>query len=223
MSLGMYDPDRRYRRRSAERRRRAFQVLLLIAVVGGLGYWMGKISVRSDAEAARIIARKAEEERDTLLAEVTALRARVQETQMISTHLEARMAGQGTTAEASRPAQDCLPKETRQLLVGTGEHVSTANSITFADGLITVGGSGTPVTNANGKTEAWFDAGKEVRLQFSIKDGETAEKSALLPFEHSITAGGRAYRFSIAAGPQSFVEIVAESCVQSQPQSQPQP
>lgn len=217
MSLGVYDPERRYRRRSAERRKRTFQILLLIVLVGGFGYWMGKVSVRSDAAAARLIAQQAEKERDELLAEVTALRARVTETQIISTHLDTRIANQNPAPEALRAPRECQPKETRQLLVGTGEHVSTANNVSFADGLLTVGGSGQPAVDMQGKTQAWFDPGKPVSLQFSIREGETGEKKALLPFEHVVVADGKEHRFSIAAGPQSFVEIVLESCSLKQP------
>lgn len=215
MSLGTYDPERRYRRRSAERRRNIFMLLFLFILISGLSYWAGKISIRSAAEAARNLAQSAGEERDSLLSEVTTLRARMRECDAVSTqnHLDAIPAGQLQAIGATqKSARECLPKETAQLLLGTSGHAGQANTISFSGGLLSVGGSGEAAVDENGKVLSWFDPRKPVKMRFSVQDSDSVEKSALLPFTQSIISDGREYTLSVAVAAQSFVEVSVESC-----------
>ncbi len=85
-------------------------------------------------------------------------------------------------------------------------------SVSFADGTITVTGSGTAARNANNQPEAWFDPAAPVSLNFAHPGGETSQAEGVLPVHHSVAVGNIEYRFSVVAGPRAFVLVSGEKC-----------
>lgn len=115
--------------------------------------------------------------------------------------------------EAARNERDCdaVPVEKR-FLVATPLSSGGNDSVSFAEGLITVTASGASALNASGKPEAWFDPARDVTLRLTALGGGVEETSGVLPLSVTMVAGDREYRFGASAGPQGFVRIVADSC-----------
>jgi hypothetical protein len=80
------------------------------------------------------------------------------------------------------------------------------------DDRITVTGTGRPVRNPDGLTEAWYDPAEPVVLTFQILDGALHRAEGVVPFNHAMMVDGREYRFGIVAGEQRFVEVTAQAC-----------
>jgi hypothetical protein len=116
-----------------------------------------------------------------------------------------------TTAAKER---DCDAEGvTKRFLPRTAISVGASDAVTFAEGAIVVTGEGEPASNAEGKPEAWFDAGKPVTLRFIQAGGEASEAAGLLPLHHSVVRGNSEYQFNIVAGErQGFVTVTAIRC-----------
>jgi hypothetical protein len=86
------------------------------------------------------------------------------------------------------------------------------DSVSFANGAITVTGTGTAARNAKNQPEAWFDAAVPVTLDFAHQGGETSQTTGILPLHHSVAVGDVEFRFSTVAGARSFVEVSGQRC-----------
>ena len=84
--------------------------------------------------------------------------------------------------------------------------------VSFADGAVTVTGTGTAARNEANQPVAWFDPGQPVTVNFTHRGGEVSQVTGLLPVHHAVAVGKNEYRFSIVAGPRAFVLISGESC-----------
>jgi hypothetical protein len=101
---------------------------------------------------------------------------------------------------------------TKRFVLNTPQFTTAADTITFADGAITVTGAGASSRNADGHVQAWFDAAQPVTLRFASLGGDNTEVRGTLPLHHSLVQGDAEYRFSAVAGERSFVEITADRC-----------
>lgn len=109
--------------------------------------------------------------------------------------------------------QNCDPSpETKRFIVNTPLFNQVGNSISLAEGSITVTGLGESALNAEGKPEAWYDPAKPVSIQFTRLGGKSEKVEGLLPIHKSVVFGGNEYRFSILSGKQSFATISATRC-----------
>lgn len=109
--------------------------------------------------------------------------------------------------------QNCDPQpETKRFIVNTPLFNQVGNSISLAEGSITVTGLGESSLNAEGKPEAWYDPAKPVSIQFTKLGGKSEKVEGLLPIHKSVVFGGNEYRFSILSGKQSFATISATRC-----------
>ncbi|MCG8492884.1 MAG: hypothetical protein MI743_14790 [Sneathiellales bacterium] len=109
--------------------------------------------------------------------------------------------------------QNCDPRpETKRFIVNTPLFNQVGNSISLAEGSITVTGLGESALNAEGKPEAWYDPAKPVSIQFTRLGGKSEKVEGLLPIHKSVVFGGNEYRFSILSGKQSFATISATRC-----------
>lgn len=86
------------------------------------------------------------------------------------------------------------------------------DSVTFANGMITITGDGTAARNANGRPEAWFDADAPVTVNFAHLGGEVSQVTGLLPLHNSMAIGDVEYRFTAVAGGRSFVRVTGQKC-----------
>lgn len=114
--------------------------------------------------------------------------------------------------EAAGEVVDCAEEPfTKRFAPQTPISGGAISSVRF-DGRVTVTGHGEAARNAEGLVEAWYDPALPVRLQFERNDGEVTEVAGVLPMTHRMAIDGQEYRFILAAGETSFVEVSAQRC-----------
>lgn len=113
---------------------------------------------------------------------------------------------------AAQPPRNCTQPQNKRFILSTPAYKGPKSAITFADGAITVTGSGEPSINTSQEKEAWFDPGKPVNITFNVIGGKKETKTGLLPMHHTIITRGKEYRFTISEGPRSFITISGDSC-----------
>lgn len=238
MSLGFRD-----QRQAKRRRWRVIRFLITAAVLIGLGIFAYRTGTflaqretvrlqadlaRLDAEVTRLSGEKAKAEEDMATARQAEAEWRQRYETEVPTGKErelldsireqtaagadpARIAFLITTASKER---DCDAEGvTKRFLPRTAISVGASDAVTFAEGAIVVTGEGEPASDAEGKPEAWFDAGKPVTLRFIQAGGAASEATGMLPLHHSVVRGDSEYQFNIVAGErQGFVTVTAVRC-----------
>lgn len=86
------------------------------------------------------------------------------------------------------------------------------DSVSFANGKITITGDGVAARNASNQPEAWFDHKSPVTLTISHLGGENSKISGQLPLHQSVAIGDVEYRFTAVVGARSFVNVTGERC-----------
>ncbi len=103
--------------------------------------------------------------------------------------------------------------ETKRFVIQTPVNDGANDQVVFANGTVTVTGTGVSVRNPAGLPEAWFDAGQPVTLTFTRIGGEFTDVTGVLPLHHSLVFGTEIYRFSIVeAETLSFVSVTVQIC-----------
>jgi hypothetical protein len=77
---------------------------------------------------------------------------------------------------------------------------------------VTITGRGESARTEDGLTEAWFDPGRPIRLDFQTLDGAVTTIEGIVPIQHRMIVDGAEYRFSVVNGERSFVEVTAQIC-----------
>lgn len=113
---------------------------------------------------------------------------------------------------AAQPPRNCSQAVNKRFILSTPEYKGPESAITFADGTVTVTGSGESSINSKQEKEAWFDPGKPVKINFTIIGGKKETKTGLLPMHHTLIVRNKEYRFTIAEGPRSFIVISSDNC-----------
>lgn len=233
-----YNPNDRYRRRSALRAVRFFTSAFLIAVIGGGGFWIGRLQAEQRIHVLEAEKAALQQKDVAVQEEMTALRA---EAQTANIRLEQLKAGyeevlpegpmqdltvllkkqldEGIDAKrlehvirSARPPKNCSEPESRRFVVLTPAYQGPESKLAIASGIVEISGNGESARSDKGKSEAWFDPAKPVALRFVAKDGTVEKKEGVLPLYHSIVLEGREYRFTIAQGAQSFAKVTYDSC-----------
>jgi cell division protein FtsB len=238
MSFMFQDSGGRYRRRTAEARRRFIMLLLITGIISGVSYWWGAENVRSSEAAYKQQAMKLQREREGLEQTITALRSEVQSSQIRFQQMEARYAEDvpsgelaqltdllrkqlkagikpqrlAFVVESARPPKNCSEPVTKRFVMQTPVYSGPHGSVSFGNGVVTVTGQGEPAVSAAGSAEAWYDPGKPVTIKFTQIGGKETVKTGLLPLQHSMAVGNKEYRFTIAAGERSFIKVTSDSC-----------
>lgn len=113
---------------------------------------------------------------------------------------------------AAQPPRNCSQAQNKRFILSTPAYTGPESGVTFADGAITISGTGEPSINNKREKEAWFDPGKPVNIAFTIIGGKKEVKTGLLPLHHTIILRDKEYRFTISEGPRSFVVISGDHC-----------
>lgn len=100
----------------------------------------------------------------------------------------------------------------KRIVVKTEFHDDTVSAASFADGRISVTGTGATATDENGYPAAWFDPAKPVSLVFSTIGGGTETIEGALPVYHNVLIGSDQYRFAVSEGPPDFAIVTVERC-----------
>ncbi|HEY1095801.1 MAG TPA: hypothetical protein VGF14_01015 [Alphaproteobacteria bacterium] len=114
--------------------------------------------------------------------------------------------------KAARPPQNCSTPQSKRFILSTPAYEGPESKITFAEGAVAVSGNGEASINSKGSKEAWFDAGKKVKITFTQPGGIQEIKEGILPLHHTIIRNDKEYRFSISEGPRSFVVVTSDNC-----------
>lgn len=115
-------------------------------------------------------------------------------------------------ASADNPRECEAEPATKRFLVQTPLYSGANDSVSFANGTITVTAQGESA-ESDGKVEAWFDPAKPVSVRFTAVGGKVEEASGILPVHTAIVHGGHEYRFTaVAAGTRGFVQVTGDRC-----------
>lgn len=238
MSYGLYDTERRYRKRLIGRVLRLILFVALLAGVGLFAYQLGIEDRRTQLDRQRDDLATARAEIETLnqQAQTALLRSREAAQQLAS--LQQRYEQDVPTPEmqqmlalvrerlsAGVPAErlafvireasagrDCEPAETKRFLVRTPLTDGAASVVGFVNNTVTLTGQGESALNAEGRPEAWFDPARPMTLTITRIDGRTEQKTGVLPLTQSVVIGAVEHRFVVTAGSRGFVQVTAERC-----------
>jgi len=230
------------KKRARERRNKFLKTVLylgLLSAAGAYGYFEGQSEAERQVALVkeqvddltkqnaqlRDQARDASDKQSQARAEVASLTQRLEseiptgKTLEILNLIRGRMEGGLepdriiTLINLAQNSQNCDPRpETKRFIVNTPLFNQIGNSISLAEGTITVTGNGESALNADGKPEAWYDPAKPVTIQFTQLGGKSEKVEGLLPIHKSVVFGGNEYRFSILNSRQSFATISATRC-----------
>ena len=239
MSLSLHESRRRSRR---QRRARVTKWLVIVAMLGGLGYGayasgtaLAEHEVqrlqKDKEELARRIA-TLEEENDRRQAAAAGASLREQQWRQRYEHDVPAGPSKGLLGllnerlnDGVRPERlalaigaavnkpDCENKPvTKRFIVRTPLHPGGNDTVSFADNAITVTAEGRSSVE-NGNPRSVFDPAQPVTAAFTLLGGKKSEASGVLPLHHSVVAGGSEYRFSVvAAEARGLVHVTADRC-----------
>lgn len=238
MSLGLYESERRHRRRMMASVFRFGLVILALVVTSAISYRYGIRQVESQetrllAEVDTLRSAKASLERDALRhqAEVRTVEIRYEELQrrfeqemptgplLELTQLAAARLSEGLDPErlafyireAGEP-RDCTRMDSKRFVMPTPAYQGDQGVVSFDNGRISVTGLGPNAIAANGGIQGWFDPTREVAITLTVIDGETATVSGVLPLYRSVVLDDREFRFAFQKGARSFVQVTADRC-----------
>ena len=236
MSIGSYDPHRRYQERAAQRLAGLLKVFAFIVVSLVFGFWLGKQYAAEQLIISQDAVEMLQIERDDLQSQITEITASAQTANKRFEQLKEEVASvlpegpmqdlvtllreqlsKGTDPErlsfvirSARPPTGCADPNSKRFVVATPANTGPKSVVQIAD-VITITGEGVSAQNKDGKPEAWYDQAKRVSLTFNY-DGKTEVKKGVLPIRHSMVVGDREYRFSIETGARSFAKVIFDSC-----------
>lgn len=101
---------------------------------------------------------------------------------------------------------------TRRFILQTPTTSGANDSVGFAEGFLTVTGTGMSKLTADGNPEAWFDPAQPVTIFFTHLGGEWTDVTGILPLHHSVVVNQTIQRFTIIASERSFVNVTALVC-----------
>ncbi|MGH1455471.1 MAG: hypothetical protein ACRBDI_01710 [Alphaproteobacteria bacterium] len=234
-----YDPNDRYRRRSAKRITNIVVVFSLFATAFGFGFFAGGIRSQQNLYILQEEKRILNVERNNIQEEMTALRANAQTAdvrlEQLKASYEAIVSDDGplknlvmilkkqidegidpkrmeTILLSSRPPQNCSDAESKRFVVITPVYSGPGSSVSVGNGAVVVSAKGESAQSQNGEKEAWFDQGQAVEVVFNVKGNDPVTKTGVLPLYHSVIAGGKEYRFTISSGAKSFAKVTYDFC-----------
>lgn len=240
MSLGLHETRSRRKRRVRWAVAKWVLALALIVAAGVFAYQTGtglaEREVRSLSREIAALTARAEElqaQNTDLQANVILVDRRLEEAQArykkdvptgrmaeLLDRLEAKLkAGvsldrlQFLIDSADNPRDCAAEPATKRFLVQTPLYSGANDSVTFANGTLTVTAQGESAVNEAGQVEAWFDPAKPVAVRFTQIGGKVTEAAGKLPVHASVVFGGNEYRFTVvAAGTRGFVQASGDRC-----------
>jgi len=238
MSLGLYDYDRRYRRRFWAGFIKFVLVVVLLVGAGLFTYQIGVEQFKERDASLRQEVTALEAERDRLRALATQLRQAQVNAEARVTELETRLSrelpqgpladlvklvaqrmAEGVSAERltfviaqAQERRNCSPPEVKRFVVATPISRNTANSVSFGNGAVSVAGAGKSATNASGAPEAWYDAGQPLEVTITTHGGKQTVTEGVLPIQRSVVIEDTEYRITIVAGSRAFAEVTFDRC-----------
>jgi len=238
MSFSYYNPNDRYRQRAARRMTFFLGSGFFFALIFGFGFWLGGIRAQQNMYILQEDKRITSEERDSVQAEMTKMRAESQTAKVRLEQLRAnyeeligggeikdlvslmrQQIDQGVDVKrlqsvilSARPPQNCSAPKTRRFVVDTPVYNGPGSRVVLPGGVVVVTANGSSAQNAQGRKEAWFDPSQPVEISFKVKDGKAETKKGILPLYYTVVYGDKEYRFTATAGDKSFVRLTHDHC-----------
>ncbi len=237
MSFSSYNPNDRYRQRSARRTSSILTFMFVFFAILGTGYWVG--GVRSQQriyilqEEKRILGEESADGQNVMIelraeaqtASVRLEQLRASYDELLSdgpmrdlVTLVRKQIDQGVDADrlesvilSARPPQNCSDPENKRFVVTTPVYNGPSSKASIRGGIY-VFGKGVSSKNSKGKREAWFDPSQPVEVTFKAKGQTSTTKKGILPIHNSMVVGNKEYRFTITAGARSFVKVTFDHC-----------
>ncbi|MSP88945.1 MAG: hypothetical protein EXQ92_09075 [Alphaproteobacteria bacterium] len=238
MTYGLYDSERRHRRRIVWR---ILKLVLAAIVFGGGGLFAYQLGVEHARTAETRLDRRVGELSDSevkLRETITVLEGELQQERGKARGLEEKLTREIPSGDAKalieqlaerikagiepkRLAQviaatqnqrNCQEPQSKRFIVQTPIRRGDASAVTFANDTITISAIGAPAKGATGP-EAWFDPGQPIVIRISGLGAQPADLTGVLPISHTQVIKDAEYRFVFAlAQTRGFVQIAAERC-----------
>ncbi len=239
MSLSSYNPRDRYRDRAVRRINKALLFLILVGGSTTLGFMAGRQHATVQIGSLKKEVETRDEQMKTVQEELVAARADAQTAnsrfELLRVQYEKDLPQGGPTREifemvrkqiddgmaperlafvirSARPPRNCSDPTSKRFVVRTPAYKGPSSTVSVGEGAVIVSGFGESTRGRDGQTEAWYDPTQQVTVTFKSADGGTEQKSGTLPFQHSVIASGREYRFTMTEGEKSFVKVTFDSC-----------
>ncbi len=239
MSLSSYNPRDRYRERSVKRFNRAILLLILLGGCVATGFVVGRQNATVQLATLKQDMIQRDKQLKDLQTELTTVRADAQTAasrlELLRAQYEKDLPQGGPTREifemvrkqiddgmaperlafvirSARPPRNCSDPSSKRFVARTPAYKGPSSVVTVGEGAVTIEGTGVSARGRAGQVEAWFDPNQKVSVIFKTADGEEEKKEGVLPFQHSIIASGREYRFTLSEGEKSFVKVTFDSC-----------
>jgi len=238
MGLGLYDPERRYRRRVWGTIIRVFFSITVLLVAAGFAYQIGVERTKGQITTLQGQVTSLTQAKGGLEQERIQLQAAAQTAQIQYRELTARFEREVPTGtyreladkvaqrlhdgldpqrlafyiDQASVARDCKPGESKRFILPTQNAVGTNSSVAFANNTIAVTGRGEGTVDDSGKAQAWYDPAKSVTVNFRGIDGKQATATGILPLFQTMVLGEKEYRFSLVEAERSFVRVTSEVC-----------
>ncbi len=238
MSIGLYDYDRRYRRRFWIGFIKFILFIALLLAVGLFAYQLGVERFKRRDASLRQEVDQLTEQKDELELLASRLKRAALNAEARSTALEARLAREiprgdqarllqlvaerlesGVSAERlafvisqAEERSECSRSETKRFMLSTPIFRSPAGAVGFGNGQVSVTGNGKSAVDSSGNPEAWFDPAEPVRIRFAAHGGKETQVEDILPIHHAMVVDDTEYRFTLLAGKRSFIEVTADRC-----------
>ncbi|MDD3020387.1 MAG: hypothetical protein PHX61_05320 [Alphaproteobacteria bacterium] len=239
MSFSSYNPRNRYRERSVRRFNRIVLAILLIGGCIAIGFMFGRQNAAAQLSTLKQDMIQRDKQLKDLQTELTTVRADAQTAtsrlELLRTQYEKDLPQGGPTREifemvrkqiedgmaperlafvirSARPPRNCSDPSSKRFVARTPAYNGPSSVVAVGEGAVTVAGSGVSARGRSGQLEAWYDPNQKVSVTFKTADGEEDVREGILPFQHSMIASGREYRFTLSEGEKSFVKVTFDSC-----------
>ncbi len=238
MTLGLYDYDRRYRRRFWIGFVKIIVYIVVLLAVGLFAYELGVEQFKQRDAALREEVRELSQQKSELELLASQRRQGQLNAEQRVAELETRLEREIPRGELARlmtlvaeriasgvsPARlafvisqaqeqrDCSAPETKRFMLSTPIFRSPAGAVGFGNGTITVTGVGRSAVDENGNPEAWYDPAEPVNLRITTQNGDETVVEDVLPIHKSVVFDESEYRLNIMSGARSFVEVTADRC-----------
>ncbi len=238
MTLGLYDSERRYRRRVWTGFIKFILFILFVLGIGLFAYQMGIEQLKGRDAGLRDEVTQLARQKGELDLFVSQLREAARTAEAHANDLEQQLQREvprgdlaqlmqtlkerldaGVTPErlafvisSAQNKRNCQQPETKRLQPSTQIYKSPNRSASFAGGTITVIGEGQSARDGAGDSEGWFDPTAPMTLRLTLQDGKETVITGVLPLHQSVVVDNTEYRFTAAAGARTFIEVTADRC-----------
>ncbi len=238
MTLGLYDSERRYRRRVWTGFVKFVLFILFVLGVGLFAYQMGVEQLKDRDAGLRDEVTHLSREKGELELFVSQLQEAARTAEARANEMDQRLKNEVPRGDLAKLAQlvaerlnsgvapdrlafvisaaqnrrNCQQPETKRLQPSTPIYKSPNRSVSFVGGTMTISGDGQSARDTSGNSEGWFDPTQPVTIHITPQGGKESVVTGVLPLHQSVVVDNTEYRFTAVSGSRSFIEITTDRC-----------